>query len=108
MMTKRKHPKTLIDKYDFSGSGDVSPQELDLARSLLDVELREEKASAQKRMAWVAILSMILFSAALFLPIISDSRVSALAELLGLFYLAQAGVVGAYMGFTTWMSKQNG
>jgi hypothetical protein len=26
--------------------------------------------------------------------------------LLGLFYIAQAGVVGAYMGATAWMSKK--
>ena len=82
--------------------------QVELAQHLLDIELREEKAEAQKRMAWVAIVSMIAFSAVLFSPMISESRVSALAEILGLFYLAQAGVVGAYMGFTTWMSRSNG
>jgi len=32
--------------------------------------------------------------------------VSALADLLGLFYIAQAGVVGAYMGVSAWMSRK--
>jgi hypothetical protein len=50
--------------------------------------------------------SMIAFSIFLFLPIVSDNRVKALADLLGLFYIAQAGVVGAYMGATAWMSKK--
>jgi hypothetical protein len=50
---------------------------------------------------------MIIFTALLFTPIISESRVSSLAELIGLFYLAQAGVVGAYMGATAWMSKSD-
>lgn len=100
--------RALIDKYDLSGSGDVSEQELTTAQRLLEIELREEKAEAQKRMAWAAIISMILFSAVLFSPIISADRVQALAELLGLFYVSQAGVVGAYMGFTTWMSRNNG
>jgi len=42
----------------------------------------------------------------LFMPIISESRVSALGEILGLFYIAQAGVVGAFMGVTAWMAKK--
>lgn len=104
---KAKTAQELIKKYDFTGSGDISDDELELAQHLLDIELREEKADAQKRMAWVAIISMIVFSAVLFSPMVSESRVAALAELLGLFYLAQAGVVGAYMGFTTWMSRNN-
>jgi hypothetical protein len=38
--------------------------------------------------------------------IIPDSRVKALADLLGLFYIGQASVVGAYMGFTAYMSRK--
>jgi hypothetical protein len=104
---KASTPQELLKKYDFSASGNITDDDITLAQHLLDIELREEKAEAQKRMAWAAIISMIAFSGALFSPMISDSRVTALAELLGLFYLAQAGVVGAYMGFTTWMSKNN-
>jgi hypothetical protein len=57
-------------------------------------------------MAWVAMGSMIVFSAILFSSAVSESRVAALADLLGLFYIAQAGVVGAYMGVSAWMSKR--
>jgi len=35
---------------------------------------------------------------------LSDSRVNALADLLGLFYIAQTGVVAAYMGATAYMA----
>ena len=95
----------LIAKYDLTGSGDISDSELAMARELLEIELREEKAESQKKMAWTAILSMIVFSSLLFSPMVAETRVDALSDLLGLFYLAQAGVVGAYMGFTTWMSR---
>jgi hypothetical protein len=50
-------------------------------------------------MAWLAMISMVSFTVLLFSPVLSDSRVQALSDLLGLFYIAQAGVVGAYMGF---------
>ena len=50
--------------------------------------------------------SMIVFTIGLFAPIFTDSRINALADILGLFYIAQAGVVGAYMGGSAWMSKK--
>ena len=50
--------------------------------------------------------SMVVFTLILFTPAVSEGRVSALADLLGLFYIAQTGVVGAYMGVTAWLSKR--
>lgn len=79
--------------------------ELEEQRERQELELREEKSNTQKRMAWTAMASMIIFTIVLFSPIVTNDRVTALADLLGLFYIAQAGVVGAYMGFQSWMSK---
>ena len=92
---------------DMNGDNNVTNKELSLADRLLELELREEKADTQRKMAWVAMLSMVMFTVVLFSPIISDSRVQALADLLGLFYIAQAGVVGAYMGVTAWMNRKS-
>ena len=71
---------------------------------MLEVELREEKSASQKFMAWVAMGMMIVFTIVLFTPMMTDSRVEALADLLGLFYIAQTGVVAAYMGATAYMA----
>ena len=57
-------------------------------------------------MAWVAIVSMLIFTGFIFLPIFPDSRIKALADLFGLFYIGMAGVVGAYMGMTAYMSAK--
>ena len=92
---------------DADNDGRIGREDIDTSNELLELELREEKADSQRRMAWVAIISMIVFTTFLFSPMVSDSRVSALADLLGLFYIAQAGVVGAYMGVTAWMSKSS-
>ena len=70
----------------------------------LDRELREEKADTQRYMAWVSLSSMIAITSALVCPFVNVERVHALADLLGLFYIAQAGIVGAYMGFQSWLS----
>ena len=105
-MAKKLENNSKYNKYDMDGDGVVNDDEINNANDILEIELREEKADAHRRMAWVAMVSMIIFSGFLFLPIIEVERVKALADLLGMFYIAQAGVVGAYMGVTAWMSRK--
>lgn len=97
--------RTRPQDIDTNKDGNVTDFEIEQARKMLELELQNEKADGQRRMAWVAIWSMVAFTLGLFLPIVSETRVAALADLLGLFYIAQAGVVGAYMGVTAWMSN---
>jgi len=106
MTQKKLQADSRYAKFDLDGDGVVTDDELAREKEMMELELREEKAAAQKRMAWVAMFSMIVFSIVLFMPVIGDKRVAALADLLGLFYIAQAGVVGAYMGATAWMSRK--
>tara|TARA_B100000927_G_scaffold174567_1_gene140671 strand:+ start:40 stop:357 length:318 start_codon:yes stop_codon:yes gene_type:complete len=105
-MVKKLQKGSHFDEFDLDGDGTVSDEEIKRSQDMLEIELREEKSEAQKRMAWVAMASMIVFSGILFTPMVTESRVSALADLLGLFYIAQAGVVGAYMGVSAWMSRK--
>jgi uncharacterized membrane protein len=93
-------------KYDVDGDGKVSDNDIEDMEKIQEIERDNKKQSAQRRMAWVAIWSMIVFTVVLFSPIVSDQRVQALADLLGLFYIAQAGVVGAFMGVSAWMSRK--
>ena len=104
-MVKKLQPQSKYSQFDVDGDGGVTDKEIAMEKEMMELERQEEKAEAQKKMAWVAMVSMLGFTIFLFLPIIPDSRVSALAELLGLFYIGQASVVGAYMGFTAYMSK---
>lgn len=90
---------------DLNDDGLIADSELSRTERLTDLDIKNEKADAQKQMAWVAMASMLVFTVILFSPMLSDERVYALADLLGLFYIAQAGVVGAYFGMTAWMSR---
>ena len=94
------------EKYDLDGDGEVTDKELERQQQLVELELREEKAESQKQMAWLAMISMVLFSIFLMLPAMPDSRVQALSDLLGLFYIAQASIVAAYFGATAFMSRK--
>ena len=91
---------------DLDRDGTVGAEDIAAVEKLAEVERQDRKQQAQRRMAWMAMWSMVVFTVVLFSPMISDSRVSALADLLGLFYIAQAGVVGAFMGMSAWMSRR--
>ena len=105
-MSKTLAPGSRFAKFDVDGDGVVTDEEMEQSTAMMELELREEKSDAQRRMAWIAMASMIVFTIGLFAPIFTDSRINALADILGLFYIAQAGVVGAYMGVSAWMSKK--
>jgi uncharacterized membrane protein YdjX (TVP38/TMEM64 family) len=87
---------------DLNSDGVVTDSEIAASQA----EMAEDKADAQRHMAWVAMVTMIVFTAALFLPIFPDGRIKALSDLFGLFYIGMASVVGAYMGMTAWMAKK--
>jgi VIT1/CCC1 family predicted Fe2+/Mn2+ transporter len=101
MAQKKLQENSSFSELDLDGDGIVSDTELAAVEALS----KHEKADAQRRMAWVAMGSMIGFTIAVFLPIFPDARIKALSDLFGLFYIGQAGVVGAYMGMTAYMSK---
>ena len=106
MAQKKLQKDSKYDSFDLDGDGTVTDKEFELEQKMMEAERLEEKSEAQKKMAWIAMFSMLAFTIFLFLPIIPDSRVKALADLLGLFYIGQASVVGSYMGFTAYMSRK--
>jgi len=101
MGQKKLQKDSKLNELDIDNDGVVSDAELAVA----DAMDRHEKSDAQRRMAWMSMISMIVFTAAVFLPIFPDGRIKALSDLFGLFYIGQAGVVGAYMGMTAYMAK---
>ena len=102
MEQKKLQPDSKYNPLDLDGHGEVSDKELEISKA---VE-RHEKLDAQRRMAWVAMITMIFFTAAVFLPFFPDTRIKALADLFSLFYIGMASCVGAYMGATAYMSRK--
>ncbi len=85
---------------------ELTKDDVEEIKILEEIEVEEEKADAQRRMAWVALWSMIAFTVVVFLPVFPDSRIKLLGELSALFYIGMAGVVGAYMGMTAYMARK--
>lgn len=100
-------PHEYKENYDQDRDGKISPEDVDRTREIIDIEVKKDRASTQRRMAWLAMFAMLFFTVLLFTPVISDARVQALSDLIGLFFIAQAGIVGAYMGVTAWLTNSS-
>jgi hypothetical protein len=103
-MTKRFQKDTAYAQYDLDGDGEITDEELAHAKEIRQAEHEMRKLRAQRRMATASLAAMGAFTAAMFF--VEIDRVEALADISNLFYISGAGIVGAYMGTTAWMSRK--
>tara|TARA_R110002110_G_scaffold154576_1_gene348506 strand:- start:3772 stop:4083 length:312 start_codon:yes stop_codon:yes gene_type:complete len=103
-MKKTLQKNSKYNEYDLDGDGIVTDDELENAKAIKETEDELRKHLAQLRMARWTLISMGVFTLAMFL--IDLERVKALSDISNLFYLSGAGIVGAYMGTTAWMNKK--
>ena len=106
MSPKKQEPTSRDAQYDLDGDGTVSDEELARNQELVEIELREEKADSQRRMAWVSLSSMVVFALLPLLPFVPESRLSTLASLSDMLFLSQASIGGLYFGATAYMAKR--
>lgn len=92
--------------FDHDKDGIISEKDLQISEQLIKLQIDNQKDQNQVRMAWVAMLSMLVITLLLFSPFIPDSRILALRDLLDLFYVAQASVVGMFMGVKAYMTRK--
>tara|TARA_R100000231_G_scaffold82623_1_gene63119 strand:- start:17 stop:337 length:321 start_codon:yes stop_codon:yes gene_type:complete len=106
MSPKKLQDKSRFESLDLDQDGTVSDEELEKADRILEMEIAEEKSDSQRRMAWVCLLSVVVLTVLLISPAVAETRVDALSDLVGLFYISMAGVIGAHMGVQAWMSRR--
>tara|TARA_Y100000114_G_C11752192_1_gene324952 strand:- start:196 stop:516 length:321 start_codon:yes stop_codon:yes gene_type:complete len=106
MSPKKLQDKSRFESLDLDSDGTVSDDELEKADRILEMEIAEEKSDSQRRMAWVCLLSVLVLTVLLVSPAVAVPRVDALSDLVGLFYISMAGVIGAHMGVQAWMSRR--
>ena len=103
-MTQKKFQKDSVFRdYDTDNDGVISDDELSHVKEIKETETQLRKNLAQLRMARYTLIAMGVFTVAMF--IVPIERVNALAEISSLFYISGAGIVGAYMGVSAYMSK---
>ncbi len=103
-MIKKFEAESKYKQYDADGDGVVSDEELARAKEFTDMELREEKAEAQKKMAWVAIIAMCAYP--LISLLIPESKLQTWGSMSDMIFLSQASIVGMYFGAQAYMSRK--
>ena len=106
MTPKKLEPKSRYAEYDVDGDGTVTDEEISRQQEMLQLELQEEKADSQRRMAWTAVVSMCVFAILPVIPFIPSDRLSTLASISDMLFLSQASIVGLYFGATAYMAKR--
>lgn len=102
---KKLQKNSKFNAIDKNGDNVISDDEIDYKQALVDLENKDAKEDQLRQMAWVSMLSMVGFTIMLFTPFVSPERLSAMDNILSMFYIAQAGVVATFFGSSAYMSK---
>ena len=112
-MSKKLEKGSKYERFDVDNDDVLSTSEVDqglaqisLEKAQLDLEMADEKSDSQRSMAWACLVGVMVVTLLLISPAVAESRVAQLSDLVGLFYISMAGVIGAHMGVTGWMNKK--
>jgi hypothetical protein len=105
-MSKRLQKDSDYNQYDMDGDGVVTDEELEHAKDIKKTETELRKNVAQLRMARYTLIFMGVYAVFLASPWCSAEKLEGLGAVTDLIFLSGAGIVGAYMGTTAWMSKK--
>lgn len=92
---------------DQNKDGTIDQRDVNLCKQLQQLRKQEDKFINHSRLAWIAMIAILVVTLLLFMPWIPDSRVLALQNVLDLFYISQASIIGFYVGANTFMNRPN-
>lgn len=98
---------TRFKKFDKNKDGVLSETEAARAAAAIDLENKDKKEDQLRRMAWIAMISMLICTVAIFLPFIPAERISVIEGIIQTFYIAQAGVVATFFGANAYMTRSS-
>ena len=106
MSTKVLEKGSKYAQFDIDGDGTVTDDEMKKSEQMIEAENKDKKEDQLRKMAWMAMLSMVFFTLLLFTPLIDLPRLAALASVLQMFYVAQAGVVATFFGASAYIASR--
>ena len=98
--------KETLHKMDINKDGIITEEDLSAASKIQELEEKIRKSEAQEKMAWISLVSILVFTGLLFMPFVSIEKVAAVGEFIGMFYISLAGVLATYMGTQAWTMRK--
>ena len=90
---------------DLDHDGKVSDQEVNHYEKINQVRLEKHRDQNHIRLAWAAMISIIIVTLLLFTPFVGVEKITALNDIIELFYIAQTSIIGFYMGAKTYLDR---
>jgi hypothetical protein len=108
MAQKKLQTNSVYNEYDLDGDGIVTDEEMELMREMHEVERADRKQMHQRYMAWYSLIGMISYPATIIgceLLIPNSNASKLLTDIAPTYFIAAAGIAGAFMGFSAMGSK---
>lgn len=94
-----------MENYDLNGNGKIDPDEReimleDMKRRMIDADAQRD---SQRRMAWSALIMMLVST---FAVILQPERMNEASAILMMMYGSLSALVGAFFGFNAMEAKK--
>lgn len=108
--------KTIIQKYDIGGDGNISEEEMNIIERVIELESRKAKEAdrdkretAQRKMTWFALFGMLLYPLGIVCTELLGLKGASdlLSDIAPTYFVAIAGLVAAFFGTQVWASKND-
>lgn len=108
--------KTLMEKYDIDGSGEITPDEMDTIERIIELESkkakekdRDRREDAQRSMAWFSLFGMLLYPLAVVLAtwLELDQGAEILGSMASIYFVSVAAIVAAFYGAQAYSSSHS-
>lgn len=104
MVQKKFEKKSKFSEFDLDADGTITDEELSKSQAITELELREEKADSQRKMAWLAMGVMCVYP--LLSLVIPQDRLQTWSSMSDMIFISSASVTGLYFGASAYMSKR--
>ena len=105
MAQKKLQRGSRYETFDLNQDGEITDQEIQLAKEIQEYEDKARKLLAQRRMATYTLIFMGLYATILLTPIIDLERLKELSSVSDLLFISGSSIVGFYMGSSAYMSR---
>lgn len=107
MVVRKK--ESLFSEYDLNKDGEIDLQDIENVTKLEEIQRAERRQRHQRYMAWYALVGMLNYPIAIiFTEWVGLTNASKLlTDIAPTYFIAAAGVAGAFMGVSAWMNRKN-